>query len=127
VLSVTSISRSIGPGALSNETHRFTVVPELLSLTDKELLVSVTFTPVQNRAIILSVITHFIIQLYMYWIVMCTTVTIIFSEEKIYLQSHYEFKCNATIMKLAYIPHKCCILHCPSNLKLMMHYIYMVV
>ena len=58
---------------------------------------------------------------------MCTTSTIIFSEEKIYLQSHYEFKCNVTIIRLAYIPHKCCILHCPSNLKFMMHYIYMVV
>jgi len=32
---------------MSSETHRFTVVPELLSLTDKELLVSETVTPAQ--------------------------------------------------------------------------------
>jgi len=48
VLRTTSTLRSIGPGELSSETHKSTVVvvPELPSITDKEVVTSEITTPV---------------------------------------------------------------------------------
>jgi len=49
VLRTTSILRSIGPGELSSETHKSTVVvvPELPSVTDKEVFANEIVTPVR--------------------------------------------------------------------------------